>query len=219
MPGWRCRRCSWEALAWIVTANSVSVSAQLSLPNWVRARGMAIYQMSIMGGSALGAFIWGRLAESTSVPTSLACCSVSLLVALFLTRGRVLEGAQEEDHTPTNPWPEPVPTLPIALDAGPVMITLEYLIDPGRRGEFEAIMAESRSARLRQGRRFLGALRGRRAAGAVRRVFRLRHLGRLPAALPAVHRMDERLQSMRHAFHVGDAPPRVLALHRQAPSG
>lgn len=195
--------------AWIITANSVSVSAQLSLPDWVRARGMAIYQMAIMGGTAIGAFIWGRLAESTSVPTSLACCSVSMLVALALTRSRVLEGEQEEDHTPTNPWPEPVPTLPIALDAGPVMITLEYLIDPGRRGEFESIMAESRSARLRQGAVSWGLFEDVERPGRFVEYFAcdtwadyLRRYQRFTA-------MDERLQSMRHAFHMGDAPPRV----------
>ena len=35
--------------AWIVTANVQTVSAQLALPDWVRARGMSIYQMAIMG--------------------------------------------------------------------------------------------------------------------------------------------------------------------------
>jgi MFS family permease len=57
---------------WILVANSVTVAAQLSLPDWVRARGMSMYQMSIMGSAALGAVIWGKIADWTSVPTSLA---------------------------------------------------------------------------------------------------------------------------------------------------
>ncbi|HOV20547.1 MAG TPA: MFS transporter, partial [Ottowia sp.] len=32
--------------AWLTTANSLSVSAQISLPDWVRARGMSMYQMA-----------------------------------------------------------------------------------------------------------------------------------------------------------------------------
>ena len=36
-------------MAWITVANSLAVSAQMSLPNWVRARAMASYQMAIMG--------------------------------------------------------------------------------------------------------------------------------------------------------------------------
>ena len=37
-------------MAWISVANSLTVSAQLALPDWVRARGMAIYQTALMGG-------------------------------------------------------------------------------------------------------------------------------------------------------------------------
>jgi hypothetical protein len=35
-------------------ANSLSVSIQLALPDWVRARGMAIYQMAIDGRQRAG---------------------------------------------------------------------------------------------------------------------------------------------------------------------
>src|SRR5688572_2147024 len=138
-------------MAWILVANSVTLSAQLALPDWVRARGMSIYQMAIMGSSALGAVIWGRIAESSSVPASLAVAAGSMLVFLAFTRGRTLEGTAEEDLTPTHPWDEPVPSRPVDAQEGPVMVTIEYVIDPKRVGEFEAVMAESRSARLRHG--------------------------------------------------------------------
>jgi MFS family permease len=46
-------------MAWITTANTLSVSAQMGLPDWVRARGMSMYQMAIMGASALGAAALG----------------------------------------------------------------------------------------------------------------------------------------------------------------
>src|SRR5258708_25138224 len=138
-----------SGVAWICVANSVTIAAQLALPDWVRARGMSIYQMSIMGGAALGAVIWGKLADLTSVPISLALCAASMLAALTLTRAGTLEGS--EDHTPTHPFDEPVPAIPIDLDEGPVMVTIEYLVDPARTAEFEAIMAESRGSRLRAG--------------------------------------------------------------------
>ncbi len=195
--------------AWITVANSVTISAQLALPDWVRARGMAIYQMSIMGGSALGAFIWGRIAESTNVPTSLACASASLLIAIVATRHRILEGAQEEDHTPTHPWAAPVPAVPLEMDDGPVMITLEYVIDPTRCKEFESIMAETRSSRLRQGAVLWGLFEDVQQPGRFVEYFAcdtwadyLRRFQRFTA-------MDERLQEMRFAFHLGDTPPRI----------
>jgi MFS family permease len=205
--------------AWIAVANSVTISAQLSLPNWVRARGMSIYQMAIMGGTAAGALAWGQIAERTSVPASLAICSLSLLAALALTRGRVLEGPAEEDHTPTHPWDEPVPARPLEADEGPVMVTVEYQVDPARTGEFEAIMAETRSARLRHGAVSWGLFEDLERPGRFVEYFAaeswadyLRRFDRFTAA-------DEALQARRHAFHLGGGKPavsRFIARHPTA---
>ena len=196
-------------VAWIIVANSVTVAAQLALPDWVRARGMSIYQMAIMGSAALGALIWGQIAERTSVPTSLLCASASMLVALALTRKRPLEGAAEEDHTPTHPFPEPVPARALELDEGPVMVTLEYLIDPAKSSDFESIMAESRGARLRQGAVSWGLFEDVQIPGRYVEYFAcdtwadyLRRFDRFTA-------MDQRLQEMRYAFHLGTGPPRI----------
>ena len=50
-------------MAWISVANSLTVAAQQAMPDWVRARGMSIYQMALMGGSAAGSLIWGQVAS------------------------------------------------------------------------------------------------------------------------------------------------------------
>jgi MFS family permease len=49
-------------MAWISVANSLTVSAQMAMPDWVRARGMSIYQMALMGGAAAGSALWGQVA-------------------------------------------------------------------------------------------------------------------------------------------------------------
>lgn len=196
-----------SGVAWICVANSVTIAAQLALPDWVRARGMAIYQMSIMGGAALGAVIWGKLAELTSIPVSLGVCAASMLLALALTRGGSLEGS--EDHTPTHPFDEPVPAFPIDLDQGPVMVTIEYLVDPARTAEFEAIMAESRGSRLRAGAVSWGLFEDLERPARFVEYFAcdtwvdyLRRFHRFTAA-------DEQLQLRRHALHIAEGPPRV----------
>ena len=206
-------------LAWITVANSVTVAAQLSMPNWVRARGMSIYQMAIMGSAALGALVWGRIAEWTSVPTSLLCAAVAMLVGLVVTRGRPLEGEQEQDHTPTHPFPEPVTARDMQPDDGPVMVTLEYQIDPGRAAEFRSIMAESRGARLRNGAVSWGLFEDVQHPGRYVEYFAcdtwadyLRQFDRFTA-------MDQQLQAMRYAFHLGEDPPRIsrfIATHPPA---
>jgi predicted MFS family arabinose efflux permease len=66
-----------NGMAWITCANSLSVSAQLALPDWVRARGMSMYQMAIMGASAAGAALWGQVSTLSSVSTGLLIAAAS----------------------------------------------------------------------------------------------------------------------------------------------
>src|SRR5450830_1843173 len=84
--------------AWITTANTLSVSAQMGLPDWVRARGMSMYQMAIMGASAIGAALWGQVATVTTLPFSLGIAAVSG-TSLMLTALRWVTDVSGEDDT------------------------------------------------------------------------------------------------------------------------
>ena len=203
--------------AWILVANSVTIAAQLALPDWVRARGMSIYQMAIMGGSAFGAILWGKLAELTSIHVSLGVAAASMLVALAFTRHRKLEGS--EDLTPTHPFEEPVPARPVELDEGPVMVTIEYQIDPARSAEFDVVMSETRSSRLRAGAVSWGLFEDLQRPGRWVEYFAcdtwadyLRRFDRFTAA-------DERLQQRRHALHIAEGPPRISRFVARHPPG
>ncbi|MDB5869982.1 MAG: arabinose transporter permease [Polaromonas sp.] len=71
---------------WLCVVNTFTMSAQLVLPNHMRARGMAIYQMAIMGGSALGAALWGQVASHFSIKTALLASAAMSLVVLWRSR-------------------------------------------------------------------------------------------------------------------------------------
>jgi len=47
-------------MAWTSTASSFNIAVQLSVPAWVQARSLGIYQMVFQGGLALGSAWWGR---------------------------------------------------------------------------------------------------------------------------------------------------------------
>jgi hypothetical protein len=60
--------------------------------------------------------------------------------------------AAELDFTPgTGRCSVPEPAFEIGPEEGPVMVTLEYQIDPARAADFAAVMERTRRARLRQG--------------------------------------------------------------------
>ncbi|MFM2052321.1 MAG: hypothetical protein RL456_358 [Pseudomonadota bacterium] len=195
--------------AWIATANTLTMSAQLALPNWVRARGMSTYQMALMGGSAAGAATWGQVAGLTgSVPTALAVAAACGPLVLLAVRRFTVSG-DEADLRPAAPAVPPSPAMDIGPDEGPVMVTVEYLIDPARAAAFAEVMRLTRRARLRQGALSWGLFRDTERPGRYVEYFvdetwveHLRRLERFTAD-------DVQLRGRRLAFHLGDEAPKV----------
>ncbi|MDL9999012.1 MFS transporter [Variovorax sp. J22P240] len=139
-------------MAWITVANSLSVSAQLALPDWVRARGMSMYQMAIMGASAFGAALWGQVAELTSLYISLGIAAVTGTLCMLAALRYVTDGTGEEDDTsPAQQGWAAGPPKSAPGEEGRVVITVEYLIDPARAASFLIVMHQTRRARLSQG--------------------------------------------------------------------
>ena len=156
-------------MAWITVANSLSVSAQLALPDWVRARGMSIYQMAIMGASAFGAALWGQVAELSVAATSAwASPRSAATLCMWLALRYVTDGTGEDDDTSPaqHGWAAGPPTSAPG-EAGRVVITVEYLIDPARAAAFLHRDAPDAPRAAEPGRDRLGAAarhRGARAA-------------------------------------------------------
>ena len=194
---------------WITVANTITLSAQLSLPDWVRARGMSIYQMAMMGSSALGAALWGQVATLSDVHTSIVCAAIAAVACLALARRRTLDGAALDDLTPTDEIKSPTAALDIAPDDGPVIVTVEYRIAAENAKAFRAVMQESRRSRLRQGVLSWELFRDTADPGLYIEHFidetwadHLRRFDRMTAA-------DVGLRERRLAFHVGEQPPVV----------
>ena len=193
--------------AWMTTANSLSVSAQISLPDWVRARGMSMFQMAIMGASAGGAAVWGQVATWASVPTALGLGAASAIVAMGLATWLMPDRGVMEDPTPAGPLPRPQVTRP--PESGHVLVTVEYRIDPAKAPAFRALMDESRRSRLRQGAVAWELLSDINDPGRFVEVIEdaswIDHLRRFERTSAA----DVALRERKLAYHVGDAPPVV----------
>jgi MFS family permease len=130
-------------MALISTANVLGVSAQMALPNWVRARGMSIYQMSIMGGTAAGAALWGQVASMVGVRGSLMVAAASGVACMLLVQRLVRDRQIEEDLSPSKAFQRPEVHLP---EAGRVVVTIEYQIEPTQAEAFRALMQEAAAA-------------------------------------------------------------------------
>ena len=98
------------------------------------------------------------------------------------------------------------------MEAGRVVVTIEYFIDPARATEFKALMQESRRSRLRQGA--LGWQLLHDISQPARYVERIEdeswteHLRRFDR----VTAHDVALRERKLAFHTREAPPVVSRL-------
>lgn len=140
-------------IGWISVLTSLSVSAQTALPNWVRARGLAIFMMVFFGSMAAGSVLWGQVAAALSVDAALLVAAAGALLAIPLTwRARLGQG-EDLDLSPSSYWPAPAIDKRIddAADRGPVMITIEYEINPRDEAPFLSAIHKHSGERYRDG--------------------------------------------------------------------
>ena len=136
---------------WITVMTCSQVAAQIALPNWVRARGLSVFLTFFMGSLALGPFIWGSIAEFSSVPAAMLIAAIGIVVSSLYSRRWPVEGGDQPDHSPANHWQKPMPLIPVAPQQGPVMVCIHYHLEPGNEKEFLSLMQQWGKARRRDG--------------------------------------------------------------------
>jgi MFS family permease len=140
-------------VAWISILSALQVSAQTTLPPWVRARGLAAFMVVFMGGMALGSILWGQVATRIGIPNALTAAAVGIVLGIAATWRFKLGRHQVLDFRPAMDWPLPVLAETPEPDV-PVMVTINYRIRPDKRAEFVAAMQHVREMRRRNGAYF-----------------------------------------------------------------
>lgn len=137
--------------AWVTVIASTSAEVQLFLPGWVRARGLATFQMVLFGSQALGALGWGLLAEYAGLSVAFMIAAAVLAAGAATIRIWPLLDVRGLDRDLAMPWAEPELAWTPEPEAGPVLVTTTYTIAPANEEAFLAAMTGVRLSRLRTG--------------------------------------------------------------------
>jgi len=78
--------CLIAGATWIASISTISVAAQLLLPDWVRARGLAAYNTVFYGALTLGSVCWGQLGERFGIEGALLTAAGGMLLCMGLVR-------------------------------------------------------------------------------------------------------------------------------------
>jgi MFS family permease len=137
--------------AWIAVMSSLNSGLQLALPNWARARGLAYYLAVFQGTQAVGAVIWGVVADRTSVTTALLLAAAVLALGAVLGLRAPMPDTSKLDRTPSAHWPAPQLMFTPNADDGPVLVTLTYRVPEHNVAAFTDAMRHVGRSRRRTG--------------------------------------------------------------------
>ncbi len=91
-------------VAWIATLTTLTVATQTVPPHLMRARGLAMYLVVLIGSQALGSLVWGVVASNFGLIDSLTASAALLLVAAASVAVLPLlpeTDDERRDHLPT----------------------------------------------------------------------------------------------------------------------
>lgn len=199
-------------IAWMSVVSSLMTATQTALPAWVRARGLALFWVMYTGGMAGGSVLWGQVANWAGIPGALSAAAAGALLGIAATRRYRVGRHDAADLSPSMHWPTPTGSGELEPDRGPVMVTVEYRIDPARTAEFVAAMRHLRQIRRRDGAFMWELFHDVEAQGRMVESFMveswIEHLRQHERVTVA----DRAVSEMIRAFHIGGEPPKVTHL-------
>jgi MFS family permease len=139
-------------MAWLITLTTLNAAAQLTLPRWVRARGLSVYLLVATGSQAIGAYAWGALATRAGLEVALLGSAVALGVVVLSVAVLPLRPATGKiDVEVSNAWPTPMLMFEPSPKDGPVLVAVRYRVAAENLEKFVQSMGNVRRSRLRTG--------------------------------------------------------------------
>ena len=145
-----CILMSFGGAAWIVFMSLFNTLIQNLAPDWVRARVLAVYLLVFQGSVAAGSAIWGYTADRTSAHLALLVSSIGIAGCMLLRFPLPLP-VSNLDLSSWNHWGKPALFAEPEPDQGPILVTIEYIIDPKTAPQFLAVIYKYQRIRRRDG--------------------------------------------------------------------
>ncbi len=141
---------------WILALSTLNSVYQLSLPQWIKARGMSFYLVVFQGGNAIGSAVMGIAAAHAGLSPILAVAAAGLALGPLAALRWKFQDIAPEGLLPAGDWPAPhlvsAPgTGTGATPGGPVLVSVQYRARAGQADELMAALQDTRFSRRRTG--------------------------------------------------------------------
>jgi len=186
--------------SWIIVFSNLNISAQMALPEWVRGRGLALFVAVFSGTMALGSAAWGEIARLGGLSLAHYIAAAGILLTIPVAKRWKLQAGAGFDLTPSMHWPVPFTAVQVQDDAGPVLVTVEYLIDPKDREGFLTAVDRLARERRRDGAYAWGVFEDKAALGRFMETFLVESWLEHIRQHARVTKADRELQEQVHRF-------------------
>jgi MFS family permease len=148
-------------IAQLMAFSSCTYVLYRGLPNWVMSRVASVYQLVLQATIVGGTVLWGATADKLGIRITLLITGIAIVTAGLITKLKfpLQTGEGEVDVSPSMHWPDPALVIEPELEHGPVLVQIEYKINPTRQYEFALAMKDLGSIRKRDGAFFWGIFR------------------------------------------------------------
>ena len=199
-------------VGWMVIMSTFNVGAQLTVPAWVRARALSLFLVMFMAGMALGSALWGWIAGAAGVPVTLAISGGSIVLGILLTNRYPMREIPEASVTPSLHWPLPDALRDTHPAAGPVLVMMDYEIDPRQTEEFLLAIHQLATIRKRDGGMEWGIYSDPAVPGRFVETYVVESWAEHLRQHARFTYGDKSVEDHVRTFHIGEQPPRVRHL-------
>ncbi|WYX63386.1 MFS transporter [Achromobacter xylosoxidans] len=195
---------------WIGVLATYNTTVQMLVPDWVKARSLALYQTAIFGGLAAGSFMWGHFAGTMGVSGALSAAGVMLAITVaLLYRSRLPEQVNTQSLARADATEPALSAAGFNTQHGAVLVAVEYLIPKEKLTALIDAARPLRLLRLRNGAQQWQLFRDLEREGVWREVFLVESWMQYLRMIDRMTLADKMVLDELRALHAGDKPPVV----------
>jgi quinol monooxygenase YgiN len=170
---------------------------------------LSVFVTVFFGAMSGGSLVWGQVANAFDIPTALLAAAAGAVVLIPVSLRWRLQQGEGLDLSPSMHWPTPAAADDVTDEQGPVMVTIEYRIDPDDGDRFTALLHELAASRRRTGAFAWGLFRDAAEPGRYLEYFMVESWLAHLRQHERVTTSDRHVQDSARPFHIGENEPVV----------
>ena len=196
-------------IAQILVMSSLNFAAYKSSPVWIGLRILSVHLLIFQASITIGSIVWGSLAEMYGMPMTFMIAGVGILAAFIVMIKFRLPAKDTKDLIPSMHWPTPQVIEEIDKDDGPVLVQIQYNIEPKDFEKFGAEMQNLKEIRLRDGSMSWHLFHDMVQENRFIETFLVGSWSEHMRQHERFTTEDKEIQDIVNSFHKGDNPPKV----------